>query len=83
MDTIRSSRLLRLRDVSELTSLGKSTINLWVANGKFPAPTALSATIKVWRQSDIDGWMAKVFPNQAFQSPDAESPTENVRLLHD
>jgi prophage regulatory protein len=55
------SRLLRLADVSELTSLGKSTINLWVAQGKFPAPTTLSPTIKVWRVRDVEEWIEKVF----------------------
>lgn len=39
MDSSKGSRLIRLPEVSELTSLGKSTINLWVAQGKFPAPT--------------------------------------------
>jgi prophage regulatory protein len=49
-----SAKLLRLKDVSELTSLGKSTINLWVAQGKFPKPLTLSATIKVWRLKDVN-----------------------------
>ncbi len=61
MDTSTSSRLLRLADVSELTTLGKSTINLWVAQGKFPAPTAISPTIKVWRSQDVEEWIENVF----------------------
>lgn len=54
---LNASKLLRLDDVSKLTSLGKSTINLWVAQGKFPAPTALSKTIKVWRTQQIVDWI--------------------------
>lgn len=61
MESTKGVRLLRLPEVSELTSLGKSTINLWVVQGKFPAPTALSATIKVWRQSDIERWISAAF----------------------
>jgi prophage regulatory protein len=61
MDSSKGSRLIRLPEVSELTSLGKSTINLWVAQGKFPAPTPLSATIKVWRESDIEHWINAAF----------------------
>jgi predicted DNA-binding transcriptional regulator AlpA len=61
MDTKKDGRLLRLADVSGMTSLGKSTINLWVAEGKFPRPTALSSTIKVWRLSDIEGWIEQMF----------------------
>ncbi len=56
----KSNRLLRLPEVATMTSLGKSTINLWVAQGKFPAPTALSSTIKVWRLEDIEAWIDKV-----------------------
>ena len=32
-------QLLRIEMVSSMTTLGKSTINLWVAQGKFPKPT--------------------------------------------
>jgi prophage regulatory protein len=56
-----SAKLLRLKDVSELTSLGKSTINLWVAQGKFPKPLTLSATIKVWRLKDVVDWIDEHF----------------------
>lgn len=57
MDSIAYQRLLRLEDVSKLTSLGKSTINLWVAQGRFPAPTTLSKTIKVWHTQQIVDWI--------------------------
>ncbi len=57
MSTNTGSKLLRLNDVSEMTSLGKTTIKLWVAQGRFPAPSVLSKTIKVWRQRDIEKWI--------------------------
>lgn len=57
MDTSQCDRLLRLPEVSDLTTVGKSTINAWVAQGKFPAPAVLSPTIKVWRKSDVDTWI--------------------------
>jgi prophage regulatory protein len=57
MDTKSQIQLLRLAEVSKLTSIGKSTINLWVAQGKFPLPLHLSPTIKVWRQQDIVDWI--------------------------
>ena len=81
METNRPERLLRLHEVSELTSLGKSTINLWVAQGRFPAPTALSATIKVWRQSDIDGWIATVFTDEPRLGSLEEQPTQSMYPL--
>lgn len=67
METTKGCRLLRLPEVSELTSLGKSTINLWVVQGRFPAPTSLSATIKVWRQSDIERWISVAFGDKVAE----------------
>ena len=50
-------QLLRIQDVSKLTSLAKSTINLWVTEGKFPKPIMLSATIRVWRPKQLKEWI--------------------------
>jgi len=52
-----STQLLRINEVSSITSIAKSTINLWVAQGKFPKPITLSATIKVWKLSAIQDWI--------------------------
>jgi predicted DNA-binding transcriptional regulator AlpA len=51
------TKLLRIEEVSELTTLGKSTINLWVAQGKFPSPTLLSPTLKVWQLAAVKSWI--------------------------
>ena len=48
-----NNQLLRIQEVSNLTSLAKSTINLWVTQGKFPKPLMLSPTIKVWRLQQL------------------------------
>lgn len=52
-----SNQLLRIGEICELTSVAKSTINLWVAQGKFPKPIPLSPTIKVWKQSVVQEWI--------------------------
>ena len=52
-----ADQLLRITEVSHFTSLAKSTINLWVAQGKFPKPIALSPTIKVWKSQQILDWI--------------------------
>ena len=54
-------RLLRIADVSKKTTLGKSTIWLKMGQGSFPKPTKLSAAINVWKESDIDAWIAGCF----------------------
>ena len=57
MNSIPQVTLLRLAEISKLTSLGKSTINLWVAQGKFPAPMLISPTVKVWRLQQLMDWI--------------------------
>jgi prophage regulatory protein len=57
MDTSNINQLLRIQDASELTTIGKSTIRLWIAQGKFPEPITLSPTIKVWRIEQILNWI--------------------------
>lgn len=54
---METNQLLRIKEVSNLTSIAKSTINLWVAQGKFPKPIALSPTIKVWRVQHLLDWI--------------------------
>ncbi len=50
-------QLLRIGEVSQITTLGKSTILLWVSQEKFPKPMMLSPTIKVWRMQQIVDWI--------------------------
>ena len=57
-------QLLRIQDVVALTTLSKSCINLWVAQNRFPQPTALSTTLKVWRASDINNWIDAQFDRE-------------------
>ena len=54
-----NNQLLRIKEVSDFTSIAKSTINLWVAQGKFPKPLSLSPTIKVWRFQQLLDWIEK------------------------
>ena len=59
-DQLDTDRLIRIDEVKQLTSLSKSSINAWVASGKFPKPAALSLTIKVWRYREITDWIDDV-----------------------
>jgi len=58
---MESTKLLRITEVSNKTTLAKSTIWLKMAQGKFPKPTKLSDSINVWRESDIDAWINRHF----------------------
>jgi prophage regulatory protein len=68
-----SKQLLRIAEVSHCTTLGKSTINLWVAQGKFPRPIMLSPTIRVWKGQQINDWI------DSF-TPESEQATEESLL---
>lgn len=81
MDTAKEDRFIRFDEVCKLTSLGKSTISLWIAKGRFPASIPLATTIKVWRLSDIYRWMDAVSSDSWKPLPDEENPPENVRPL--
>jgi predicted DNA-binding transcriptional regulator AlpA len=56
----KMAQLLRIAEVSSLTTLAKSTINLWEATGRFPKSIALSPTIKVWTLTSIMEWLEEV-----------------------
>ena len=52
-----ANQLLRIKEVSDLTSIAKSTSKLWVVQGKFPKPITLSPTIKVWKMQQLLDWI--------------------------
>jgi len=54
--TESDDQLLRINEVSKLTTLSKSSINLWVAQSRFPKPIRLSKTVKVWHLKDVRNW---------------------------
>jgi prophage regulatory protein len=64
VDTSNVNQLLRITEVSKLTSIAKSTLNLWVVQGKFPKPISLSPTIKVWRVQELLKWIEKQVPSE-------------------
>ncbi len=75
------SQLLRINDVVALTTLSKSCVNLWVAQGRFPKPIALSSTLKVWRCSDLSDWIDKHFetPEDADRAEQSTSTASVTR----
>jgi len=58
--TDSDDQFLRINEVSKLTTLSKSSINLWVAQDRFPKPMNLSKTIKVWRLRDVREWAERM-----------------------
>jgi predicted DNA-binding transcriptional regulator AlpA len=54
---ISDEQLLRIDDIVKLTTLSKSCINLWTAQGRFPKPASLSSTVRVWPMKEIRSWI--------------------------
>lgn len=50
---IEESALLRLPTVTDLTGAAKSTIWLWVKEGKFPRPVKLGPRSVAWKSKDV------------------------------
>lgn len=82
MDSSSPSKLLRIAQVRELTTLANSTINLWVALGKFPKPLALSKTIKVWRLKDVVHWIDKQYGDEPIEPNTSGEPTPALRIVN-
>jgi prophage regulatory protein len=47
---------LRMRAVTHMTGLGRSTIYRLVAQDKFPSPVRLANRAVAWRRSDLERW---------------------------
>ena len=52
-----NEKLLRRRDVEELTGLSRASIYRLISEGGFPRPVRVSATAVRWKSSDIDAWI--------------------------
>ena len=50
-------KLYRLNELSELLSIGKSTIWAWVKDGEFPKPIQISSRMTCWSGPDIERWI--------------------------
>jgi prophage regulatory protein len=51
------AKLIRRKDVIELTTLSRSTIDRREAEGKFPQRLSLGKNIVAWRYQDIMDWI--------------------------
>ena len=56
-------QLLRIEDVSQKTTLAKSTIWLKIAQGNFIPPAHIGG-ICVWKAADIDSWIESHFQSE-------------------
>lgn len=50
-------RFIDLKEVASRVCLGKTTVLLWEAEGKFPRAVRLSPNKRVWLDLDVNQWM--------------------------
>ncbi|MEG3759287.1 AlpA family transcriptional regulator [Pseudoalteromonas carrageenovora] len=50
-------RLIKLKEVIEKTSLGRSTIYEFMSRGTFPKQVSLGAKSVAWLESEVDDWI--------------------------
>lgn len=51
-------KLLRLSEVVERIGFKKSSIYLWISEGKFPQPLKLGQSTR-WVASEVESWLEK------------------------
>jgi prophage regulatory protein len=56
----KKDRILRQKEVTERTSLKRSTIYDNVERGTFPRPVKVSKSMIGWFESEVDAWMEKL-----------------------
>ncbi len=47
----------RLRDVTRITALSRSTIYRRISEGRFPAPVRLGGRASAWRRDMLQAWI--------------------------
>jgi len=52
----QAATFLRIRNVIQMTGLGRSTIYRLIADRQFPLPVRLGPRAVAWRRSDLDRW---------------------------
>lgn len=61
-------RFIKLREVMEITSLARSTVYKFVAEGRFPAQVALGGNCVAWVENEVVEWVeARVAERDAAQ----------------
>ena len=62
-----AERLLRRREVEQLTGLKRSTIYELVAAGDYPKPVPISAQAVAWGESEITNWQKRCIASRDSQ----------------
>ena len=56
-DQSEATRMLKIGEVSRITTLGKTVIYGLIKEGDFPKPRQLGARRVAWREDEVQAWM--------------------------
>lgn len=65
----QSPVFLRIKQVSAITNLSRSSIYYLVANEGFPKPVRISAFRSAWEKSEVVNWMRALMEARKTQPP--------------
>jgi prophage regulatory protein len=51
------SKLVRINQLVEKLNVSKSSIYLWISQGKFPSPFKIGGNTTVWKLDHIENWI--------------------------
>jgi prophage regulatory protein len=55
----RIGKLLKAKDVSNLTSISRSHLHRLARDGKFPKPIKIGENRSAWLESDVQDWISE------------------------
>ncbi len=58
------NKLLKLREVEDLTSLKKSTIYGMIQAGSFPPPVKVTGSRSAWPDCEVQEWISKLIASR-------------------
>ncbi|MCM5506714.1 AlpA family phage regulatory protein [Vibrio sp. SCSIO 43169] len=57
-------QLIRITEVSDITSLSKSSIYRRIRQGEFPPSISLGGSVRVWKLEQVQQWIADLIQAQ-------------------
>ena len=55
----QSFKLLKTKDVAELTSMSRSHLHRLARDGEFPKPIKIGESRSAWLESDVQDWISE------------------------
>ena len=54
---MKPKKLIKIADVKDMTTLGKTKIYRLISEGNFPRPVSLGPTTVAWSEAEIEDWI--------------------------